>query len=100
VVTESNIPVNVFVTTSAAQPTVTWNAEQPAPVQEPQPSDMITSQQAAILLGVTLNNLRQMVFKKKLVPVGKDGRKNLFSRADVEALMPIYIARQVRRGGK
>ena len=95
--TESNIPVNVFVTTSAAQPTVTWNAEQPEPVQEA--SDTITSQQASILLGVTQNNLRQMVFKKKLVPVGRDGRKNLFSRADVEALVPIYIARQVRRGG-
>lgn len=96
--TESNIPVNVFVTTSAAQPSVTWNA-QPEPVQQPT-TDTITSQQASILLGVTQNNLRQMVFKKKLVPVGKDGRKNLFSRADVEALMPIYIARQVRRGAK
>lgn len=95
--TESSIPVNVFVTTSAAQPGVTWHA-QPEPVQE-RVGDTITSQQAAVLLGVTQNNLRQMVFKKKLVPVGKDGRKNLFDRADVEALARVYIERQIHKGG-
>jgi len=48
--------------------------------------DVVDSHAAAAILGVTLNNLRQMVFKKKLAVVGKAGRRVTFLRSDVEAL--------------
>jgi hypothetical protein len=49
-------------------------------------SNVIDSLDAAAILTVTPNNLRQIVHKKQLVPVGKRGRRTLFNRADVEAL--------------
>lgn len=48
--------------------------------------DLIDSDQAASILKITTNNLRQMVHKGRLVPQGKDGRRNLFSRAAVMEL--------------
>ena len=48
--------------------------------------DLIDSASAAEMLGVTTNNLRQMVHKGRIVPASKKGRKNLFARADVVAL--------------
>ena len=96
--TESNIPVNVFV--APATPTVTWNAEAPPETTTAQEGELLTSDRVAILLGITTNNLRQLVFKKKLVPVAKDGRKNLFAREDVDQLMQVYIQRQVRKGAQ
>lgn len=56
-----------------------------APVVE-QP-DTVDSAEAAAMLGITLNNLRQMVFRKRLVPVGKDGRRSLFAREQVAVLV-------------
>ena len=53
---------------------------------EPNPADVVDSHAAAAILGITLNNLRQMVFKKKLAVAGKAGRRVTFLRADVEAL--------------
>lgn len=49
-------------------------------------ADLVTSEQAAQLLGVTINNLRQLVFKKKLTVVQKQGRKALYSRDEVTML--------------
>jgi hypothetical protein len=86
----TNYPINVFVAPGSVPPTVTAEASAP-PAEE-----TITSQGAAIMLGITMNNLRQLVFKKKLTPVGKDGRRNLFSRAEVMELAKVYIAKQVR----
>lgn len=76
----NEFPTNVFVAPHTPQaPTVT--------VSEPSPiSNVIDSLDAAAILTVTPNNLRQIVHKKQLVPVGKRGRRTLFNRADVEAL--------------
>lgn len=86
----SNYPINVFVAPGNVAPTVS------AEVSAPPAEETITSQGAAIMLGITMNNLRQLVFKKKLTPVGKQGRRNLFSRAEVDELAKVYIAKQVR----
>jgi hypothetical protein len=77
----NDFPTNVFVAPHTPQaPTIT--------VSEPaaQISNVIDSLDAAAILTVTPNNLRQIVHKKQLVPVGKRGRRTLFNRADVEAL--------------
>jgi hypothetical protein len=39
---------------------------------------------AAQLLGITPNNLRQLVFRKILVPVSKEKRRSIFLMEDVE----------------
>ena len=46
--------------------------------------NVIDSKNAAEVLGITSNNLRQLVWRKILVPVGKEKRKSLFNIADVE----------------
>lgn len=43
----------------------------------------IDSYDAALILGVTVNNLRQMVFKKKIEVVGHKKRRAIFRRDDV-----------------
>lgn len=48
--------------------------------------DLIDSVQAAEYLGITANNLRQLVFRKVLVPVGKQKRRSLFTMADVQRM--------------
>ena len=45
--------------------------------------NVINSEQAAELLGITKNNLRQLVYRKLLVPVGKQKRRSLFNVEDV-----------------
>lgn len=45
--------------------------------------DIIDSIGAAEMLGVTRNNLRQLVYRKILVPIGKEKRRSLFKMADV-----------------
>jgi hypothetical protein len=45
--------------------------------------ETIDSASAAELLGITSNNLRQMVYRKILVPIGKDKRRSLFRITDV-----------------
>lgn len=47
---------------------------------------IIDSSVAAMLLNINPNNLRQLVFRKVLVPVGKQKRKSEFRLADVMAL--------------
>ena len=39
--------------------------------------------QAAEYLGITKNNLRQFVFRKVLVPVGKEKRRSIFNIDDL-----------------
>lgn len=46
--------------------------------------NVIDSEQAAELLGITKNNLRQLVYRKLLVAVGKQKRRSLFNVEDVE----------------
>jgi DNA-binding transcriptional MerR regulator len=45
--------------------------------------NVINSEQAAELLGISKNNLRQLVYRKLLVPVGKQKRRSLFNVEDV-----------------
>lgn len=52
---------------------------------------IIDSEVAAMLLGISKNNLRQLVHRKQLVPVGRQKRRSTFHLADVMAL-------QARRG--
>jgi hypothetical protein len=47
---------------------------------------IIDSELAAMLLNISTNNLRQLVFRKKLVPTGRQKRKSQFLLADVLAL--------------
>lgn len=61
-------------------------AEKVAAAVAPEPADSVDSVEAAALLGVTANNLRQMVHKGQLSPVGKRGRRTVFTRADVLSL--------------
>lgn len=46
--------------------------------------NVIDSEQVAELLDITKNNLRQLVYRKLLVPVGKQKRRSLFNVEDVE----------------
>jgi hypothetical protein len=47
---------------------------------------VIDSEVAAMLLNISSNNLRQLVYRKKLVPTGRHKRKSQFLLADVLAL--------------
>lgn len=49
-------------------------------------NDFIDSDTVAKLLGVSKNNLRQIVHRKQLVSQGRQKRKSLFLIADVMAL--------------
>jgi hypothetical protein len=44
----------------------------------------VDSVTVAEMLGVTKNNLRQLVFRKLLVPVSKTKRRSVFLLSDVE----------------
>ena len=54
-------------------------------------NNLIDSEVAAMLLGVSTNYLRQLVHRKQLMPQGRQKRKSMFLLADVLAL-------QTRRG--
>lgn len=51
-----------------------------------QKDELVDSSVAAMLLGVSKNNLRQIVHRKMLVPQGRHKRQNRFQIADVMAL--------------
>ena len=80
----NEFPTNVFVAPHAPQPVAPEPA--PAPAGDTFQADVVDSLDAAAILRVTPNNLRQIVHKKQLITVGKRGRRTLFNRADVEAL--------------
>jgi hypothetical protein len=52
---------------------------------------IIDSEVAAMLLGISKNNLRQLVYRKLLFPVGKSSRRNTFKLQEV-------LEFQTRRG--
>ena len=52
--------------------------EQSEPV-EGSPVDYVTAQEAASLLGMNLNHLRQLTFQKKLTVARREGRRSLYS---------------------
>lgn len=44
---------------------------------------IIDSEVAAMLLGISKNNLRQLVYRKLLTPIGKSSRRNTFKLQEV-----------------
>jgi hypothetical protein len=80
----NDFPTNAFVTVGAG------GSEFPAAPQVTVSTQIngatVDSLEAAGILGITANNLRQIVHKKQLVPIGKAGRRTIFNRADVDAL--------------
>jgi DNA-binding transcriptional MerR regulator len=44
---------------------------------------IIDSEVAAMLLGISKNNLRQLVYRKLLTPVGRSSRRNMFKLQEV-----------------
>lgn len=51
------------------------------------PADLVDSTAAASMLGITLNNLRQLTFRKKIEVAGRMGRRVAYRRSDVLALL-------------
>jgi DNA-binding transcriptional MerR regulator len=51
--------------------------------------DLVDSIYVSELLGITSNNLRQLVFRKVLVPTGKEKRRSLFKLEDVQRLKAV-----------
>ena len=47
--------------------------------------DLIDSKEVAAILGITQNNLRQIVFRKELTVLGRRKKRSLFSRTEVVA---------------
>lgn len=95
----NEFPGNVFVSRQYPPPqtaATTYEVSMPTVSSEPSVSvtgsdsvhvgDLIDAKAAADILGVTTNNLRQMVHKGRLPIVSKSGRRNMFSRADVVEL--------------
>ena len=48
-------------------------------------TDLLTSRETAQMLGITENNLRQLVFKKRITPAARKGRTNYFHPLDIES---------------
>lgn len=74
----SEFPTHVFVAPAHYTP-------EPTVEVTPSIAEQLDSVEVANYLGITTNNLRQMVFKKKLVPSGKKGRRLAFNKSDVIA---------------
>lgn len=49
-------------------------------------NETMNSTDAQAFLGISSSNLRQLVFRKLLVPVGKDKRRSVFAMADLERI--------------
>ena len=49
-------------------------------------TDVIDSLRACEILGITKTNLRQLVFRKLLIPTGRYKRRSTFNITDVETL--------------
>jgi hypothetical protein len=48
--------------------------------------NLIDSKVAAMMLGISANNLRQLVYRKELIAKGRIKRKSLFRLDDVQML--------------
>ena len=53
--------------------------------------NIIDSVQAAEILNIKANHLRQLVHKKVLIPVGKEKRRSLFNVTDVERVRAVRL---------
>jgi hypothetical protein len=51
-----------------------------------QETNLIDSNVAAMMLGISTNNLRQLVYRKELTAQGRTKRKSLFLLSDVQNL--------------
>lgn len=60
---------------------------------------LIDSEVAAMLLGISKNNLRQLVYRKALVPQGRHKRRSRFLLADVLALDKTRLSRAIQGEG-
>jgi len=49
-------------------------------------TNLIDSKVAAMMLGISTNNLRQLVYRKELIAQGRTKRKSLFLLSDVQNL--------------
>ncbi len=47
--------------------------------------DVVSAQEAAEILGINMNNLRQIQHRKSIQWVSKSGRNVYYKRADIEA---------------
>ncbi len=59
-------------------------------------NNVMSADEAAATLGITLNNLRQLVFKKKLTVAGRQGRKTFYNTNEVNALAHSRIKHPAR----
>lgn len=57
--------------------------------------NLVDSQVAAMLLNITTNNLRQLVFRGKLIPVGRHKRKSHFALSDIQAMQAKRTSRTI-----
>ena len=55
-------------------------------------AEEVDSFDAANILGITVNHLRQLVFKKKIETIGKHKRRAMFKRIDVMKLKEMRAA--------
>lgn len=82
----TEFPTNVFVARPVDEiAAVREQVERAMPTPLPG-GEQVDSLEAAGILAVTENNLRQIVHKEQLVPIGRRGRRRLFDRAEVVAL--------------
>jgi hypothetical protein len=81
--TNNDFPPVAFVANTNLHDQISQAVQDTPPVTD---SGQVDSVEAAAILGVTANNLRQMVHKRQIVPAGKRGRRTIFNRADVEGL--------------
>ena len=58
--------------------------------------DLINSQEAAQIIGITVNNFRQLVHKKLIVVAYKQGRTVVFHRADVMRIVEDRAAKGLK----
>jgi hypothetical protein len=64
---------------STSEPLAEPETEEQSEQVETSAIDYVTSQEAASLLGMNLNHLRQLTFQKKLHVAKREGRRSLYS---------------------
>ena len=57
--------------------------------------NLVDSEVASMILGVSKNNLRQMVYRKLLIAQGRKNRKSLFLLDDVNTLKAAKEAKKI-----
>lgn len=64
---------------SSSEPLAEPQTEEQSDQVEGSRLDYVTSQEAASILGMNLNHLRQLTFQKKLTVARREGRRSLYS---------------------